>query len=129
VCTLPPLAQWQVASEPGLVIGEVEGDEALLFSCVPAATIRSDGVIVIVDGASHELRFFDVRGAFSGRIGRKGRGPGEFSSIAGMVRVAGDTLVVRDEVGAHHVDRSGSRHRALRGPDRTPRFPRRRNPR
>lgn len=45
----------------------------------------------------HEIRVFDGSGAFLGRIGREGEGPGEFIQITAVVEGPGDTLHVFDE--------------------------------
>jgi hypothetical protein len=92
--------EWRVTSLPDIVIGNVDGNDAYLLGSVVAATIRSDGVVVIADASANQLRFFNSNGTFLDSFGRSGRGPGEFSAIAGLVRTAGDTLVVWDEVAA-----------------------------
>jgi hypothetical protein len=46
------------------------------------------------DGQAVEVRAFDAAGTVIGAIGRKGQGPGEFNYVNGVIKVAGDTLVV-----------------------------------
>jgi hypothetical protein len=94
------LPRWQIAPEPDLTVGKVEGEPPYLFGSIGGAAVRSDGTLVVADVMASNVRFFDSRGQFLGQSGRKGRGPGEFSNIQQMLRIPGDTVVIWDEVGA-----------------------------
>lgn len=63
---------------------------------VRGATRLSDGRIVVANGGSRELRFFDRDGAYLSASGRQGQGPGEFVSLVILQRLAGDTLAAID---------------------------------
>jgi len=63
---------------------------------VRGATRLSDGRIVVANGGSRELRFFDRNGAYLSASGRQGRGPGEFVSLVVLQRLPGDTLAALD---------------------------------
>lgn len=55
-----------------------------------------DGRIVVANGGSSELRFFDGTGKFLSASGRQGNGPGEFASLSAIQRLAGDTIAALD---------------------------------
>jgi hypothetical protein len=92
--TAPPL--WTVAAEPRVDIGVLEGDEAYQLSQVVGAVRLSDGRIVVANGGSHELRYFDSTGTFLTSAGRKGSGPGEFEMLGSLFVEAGDTVAAYD---------------------------------
>lgn len=85
-----------VDSAPLVDIGdEAEGPHAL-FSGPVIPVLLSDGRIVVADGGSSELRFFDETGAWIRSIGRKGAGPGEFMSLGWLNVGLSDTLRAYD---------------------------------
>jgi hypothetical protein len=92
------LRRWEIGPEPSLEIGIREGDPAYLFSGIVGAATLSDGRLAVLEGrtASKELRFFSPDGTHQSTSGGGGEGPGEFRSPAELVRLPGDTLVVRD---------------------------------
>jgi hypothetical protein len=55
-----------------------------------------DGTIVLLNGATSELRFFDPAGHYLRGTGRKGSGPGEFQSPYQLLWYGRDTLMVQD---------------------------------
>lgn len=87
---------WAVAREPVLAIGALEGDEAYLFQRIWGATRLSDGRIAAVDTRAPNLRIYDPDGEHLHTFGRRGEGPGEFSSPVLMGTLPGDTLLVVD---------------------------------
>lgn len=87
---------WRVAAEPSLTIGAVDGDSVYLLSRVNGAARLSDGRIVVADGGSSQLRFFDSTGRFLTAAGRSGEGPGEFEFLNRVWRRPGDSLAVTD---------------------------------
>jgi hypothetical protein len=90
----PLLAEtWRVDAEPLLRIGEAEGAAEYLLSSVRAATRLPDGRLVVADGGSLELRWYDAEGRFLQRAGGPGGGPGEFSDMARVWR-EGDGVTV-----------------------------------
>lgn len=58
------------------------------------ATHLSNGTIVVND--HHQLKFFTSTGTFVRAVGRRGRGPGEFTQTQEVCRLRGDSLLVRD---------------------------------
>lgn len=88
---------WQLSSSPELVIGEVFTDNpAFEFSRVNGLTRLSNGGIVVLDGQTSQLRFFDAGGRHLFTRGGRGGGPGEFSYASRMMRLSGDTLLIED---------------------------------
>jgi hypothetical protein len=67
------------------------------LSDVGGAVRLTDGTIVVADGATRQLRYFDGRAQFLRAVGRAGQGPGEFQTLDMLTRLAGDTLVAGGE--------------------------------
>jgi len=61
-----------------LEIGELDGDEAYLFSRIASVAEDPLGRILVVDRGASEIRVFDPNGAFRFRVGGEGDGPEEF---------------------------------------------------
>jgi hypothetical protein len=98
---------WQLASEPRLSIGREEGDPEYLFNGIRGVLRLTDGRIVVADGGSSQIRFFDPSGVHIETVGRAGEGPGEFRFIGSMWRLAADSLVVTDLAGVTFMDSDG----------------------
>jgi len=77
-------------------IGVVSGAQELEFSDVTGALQLPDGRIVVADGGTNELRFFEAAGSFSQSAGHQGEGPGEFQRVDYLGLLGADTLVVYD---------------------------------
>ena len=92
----PPYPEWSLDATPDLRIGAVSGPPELQFTRVAYAGRMSDGALVVVDGGSNEVRWFDPAGAFLFQAGGQGEGPGEFSRIATGTLTPQDTLVLYD---------------------------------
>jgi len=75
--SLLPIALGQ---PPIATLGVMDGPEGQVFGSVTAATLVGDSLVVVVDGSANELRLFTLAGQFLGRVGREGRGPGEFKT-------------------------------------------------
>lgn len=69
---------WAVDTVPEYQIGEAGGDDSYLFTSIDGVQQSSDGRVVVLDGASCELRFFGADAVFLERQGGRGEGPGEF---------------------------------------------------
>lgn len=96
-----PLATWQVDSEPVLQIGGDGREGPTEFSNVVGVVRLRDGRIAVANAATHEIRLFDSSGRFLRALGRRGRGPGEFTSPGGMRRVADTLIGVDNQLVAH----------------------------
>jgi hypothetical protein len=88
---------WTLAEQPRLVIGQVEGEVPYLLSDVTGALRMDDGRIVIADGQSREVRFFDANGEFLKTVGGPGEGPFEFpQSLFSLERCGSDRIYAHD---------------------------------
>jgi len=87
---------WRLSEDPLLDIGVLEGDSAYQLFGVGSAVKLSDGRIVVANGGSHELRFYDSSGAHLLTVGREGGGPGEFGELMWVRALPGDTLLTYD---------------------------------
>jgi hypothetical protein len=74
-----PLAL-QVEPEPFFRVGLVDGPAPYVFSEIRGVVGLANREVLVVDGASGQLRVFDVDGVFQRSEGGRGRGPGEFES-------------------------------------------------
>ena len=117
--------QWTVSSTPLLEIGVTEGELPYELSRVTGATRLSDGGIVIGNGHTNELRFFDAGGAHVRTVGRSGGGPGEYEYMRKLMSCGPDSIAAFDLHWQLKVyDRSGKLSRETRlhqpGSERTP---------
>ena len=87
---------WPVTPAPLLRIGAEGGESGSQFHDIRGAIRLADGRMVVADGSTRELRFFDTGGDFLGSAGGRGGGPGEFESVDLLGRGAPDTLLVLD---------------------------------
>ncbi|MEQ9400970.1 MAG: hypothetical protein RJQ04_17515 [Longimicrobiales bacterium] len=71
--------------------------DAFTFFRVADAMRLADGGVVVLDGGTSEVRFFDASGAHRRTVGREGDGPGEFRRLSAVAPFGGDSLFVYDE--------------------------------
>jgi hypothetical protein len=88
-------AGWTVASEPELSVGVVEGDDVYQLFRIQGAAQLGDGTLVVVNGGTQELRFYDPAGRHVRTVGGRGAGPGEFQ-FPRLVAARPDSFVVSD---------------------------------
>lgn len=93
-----PDEAWRIEG-PILTIGSLDGPEPTQLHRVRAARRLPNGHVVIGDGGSTELRFFDANGQWIRSVGRAGDGPGEFRLISRFQVLPPDTLLVYDNAG------------------------------
>lgn len=87
--------QWVIDSIPTLVLGDEDREEEVFFGIRGLRSLPGGGVLVL-DGSSRELRFFDSTGHLYYRTGRKGEGPGEFDSPHLVRTLRSDSLLFWD---------------------------------
>lgn len=87
---------WRLSEDPVLTVGVDMGPEEYQFSDVSGILLFDDGSLVVADGGTREIRFFDSEGEFRNSTGGNGEGPGEFRSITGLGRFDGDSVWVYD---------------------------------
>jgi hypothetical protein len=85
-----------LAVEPDAQIGVVEGAPEYQLDRVQWLTRLTDGTIVVANGGTSEIRFYDAAGRHLRTSGRSGAGPGEYRAITYLRRLAGDTVLVYD---------------------------------
>jgi hypothetical protein len=107
---------WVVDTVPDLELGQVERAGPLLFADIRGIMALPDGGLVILDGSSGELRWFDASGEHVRTFGRKGQGPGQFLNPLLVPRFQADSLLVfdRQRRAFSWVAIDGSRERRLR---------------
>ena len=94
---------WTIDPEPVIVLGGDDGlnaaahDSAHLVWDVRGLARLADGRVALLSKAAHKIFLFEPSGGFSRSIGRKGRGPGDFSNPRHLQCLPGDTLVVWNE--------------------------------
>ncbi len=86
---------YRVPDQPRLVTGSVDELGSSLFGVTDALFLR-DGRILIADGGSRTLKFFDAQGGFLSSVGRPGDGPGEFRSIYRVAEFADGRIAALD---------------------------------
>lgn len=89
------VALWSVGANPLVDIGVLEGDEVYQLFGVGGVVRLEEGRIVVANGGTHELRFFDPDGRYLMSAGREGEGPGEFRGLE-RIAVVGDSVVAHD---------------------------------
>lgn len=92
----PDGQKWRLSDEPRLDIGVLDGDPAYQLFRVGSAVKLSDGRIVVANGGTRELRFYDPNGVHLLSVGREGGGPGEFGELMWVRALPGDTLLTYD---------------------------------
>jgi hypothetical protein len=93
------LESWTITWTDSVRIGRwglLEGDPEYSFGRIAGVVRFSDGRFAVGDAMSHSIRIFEPEGRFAGSFGRRGRGPGEFNGITGLLRIPGDSLVIVD---------------------------------
>ncbi|MBT8397482.1 MAG: hypothetical protein KJN92_10970, partial [Gemmatimonadetes bacterium] len=88
---------WALSEPPLLEIGVQEAEDPYQLHRVRGSALLADGRIVVLNGGSQELRFFDSGGRFLFSAGGRGEGPGEFRSPAGLRRAADGGVQVWDQ--------------------------------
>jgi len=90
-----PRNLWQIDPEPAVDIGVLEGEEVYQLFDVSDAGRFADGTLVVANGGSKELRFYDASGRFLFAAGGEGEGPGEFRGM-GNLAIVGDSVHAHD---------------------------------
>lgn len=77
-------------------VGALEGSENQILYRVAGGVKLSDGRVAILNGGDQQVAFFGPDGAFLGRQGGGGEGPGEYAWPVGIWATPGDTVLVWD---------------------------------
>lgn len=96
-----------VLGAPKFSIGSEDVEGPSLFGHVQSVAIDGDGRIYVLDVSDNSIRIFDSRGRFVDKVGRAGRGPGDFANPWGLVHDGRRGLFVADQVsGIAHFETS-----------------------
>lgn len=76
-------------------LGSLDGEHDA-FGRVMDATLDRAGRILVADDQSHQVVVFERNGRYVGRVGRRGRGPGELESPWRVATDASDSIFVWD---------------------------------
>ena len=93
----PAVSEWALAQDPRIAVGDVDGTDSMVFARVTDARLMASGELMVADGGASVLVVFDSAGVERIRLGRKGRGPGEFTGVMTLAGLAGDSIVVWDD--------------------------------
>ena len=106
-------ARWTVGARPLLEFGGADGTGPTEFTRITGLTRQRDGTIVVANGETRELRFFDSRGRFLRATTRRGGGPGELDYLTRMFAVDDTLQVVDGRIKAHVYAPNGKWIRSL----------------
>ena len=87
----------EVAEEPTLSLGALDGPEELLFGRIASVARDEEGNLVVADNGAGEIRIFGTGGGHLRSFGSRGEGPGEFQSLVGAWPVADGSIVAADQ--------------------------------
>lgn len=82
-----------IGLEPELVIGGDSSDPRSLFYRPSDVGVDADGRMYVLDAGNHRVQAFSREGNFVRSFGKRGQGPGEFTSGARLEVVGGRVLV------------------------------------
>ncbi|MDR9417352.1 6-bladed beta-propeller [Gracilimonas sp.] len=101
-----PVADEELPNEPSLELTEIARvsniNDEIFFTAFRKIMLTSDGHVILNDWRQQALLYFDGEGNFLEKIGREGRGPGEFADLRDLLLAPGDTI--------HTFDRNNARH-------------------
>lgn len=93
--------------------GAADATAANAFGTISGLAFARDGRLVVADGALHQIRVFAANGAPAFTFGRRGAGPGDFTSPCCLTIDAAGVLWVKDEGNARYVAYRLERARAV----------------
>lgn len=89
-------ADWQLDPTPVLAVGDTEDSDSAMFGKVSDVRLLPTGALAVADAGASAVLLFDSTGAPLGKLGRKGRGPGEFAGQISLARLSDDAVAVWD---------------------------------
>lgn len=91
-----PEDAWRLSAEPVVTIGVADGPAEYTFYELRSALRLATGEIVVANGGTNELRFYDTTGTFVRAVGGEGSGPGEYRRLWGVWMLGTDSLLAND---------------------------------
>lgn len=86
----------ELAPEPHLRIGTIDGGEETQFTAIASVERLADGRLLVAEAGRQRVRLFSAEGSFLRWIGGVGDGPGEYAVAGAAGILAGDTVWVYD---------------------------------
>ena len=86
----------EVAEEPTLSLGALDGPEEFLFGRIASVARDDEGNLVVADNGAGEIRIFGTGGGHLRSFGGRGEGPGEFQALVGAWPSTGGRIVAAD---------------------------------
>ena len=98
IVTSPPgdAVYGELALEPTLSFGILDGPEEFMFDGVVTVVRDADGNFIVADNGAGEVRVFDPGGNHLRSFGSRGEGPGEFQALVGAWPRADGSIVTAD---------------------------------
>lgn len=93
--SLDSAERWELSVDPTVSIGSGADPELALYRVTDLAPLTTGGVVVAMNAPARAV-VLDQRGRLVSTLGRAGEGPGEFSSVASVVPIPGDSIAVWD---------------------------------
>lgn len=87
---------WTLAPDPEIRIGTADGDPAYQLDQVTGAVRLSTGDVVVANGGTNELRWYDSGGTYRFARGGAGTGPGQYRSLRTLLVLGGDSVLAED---------------------------------
>ena len=81
---------------PEITIGMLDGPEEYLFGRIWSLAVNDDATVYVLDRLEQHVRVFDSLGVHLETLGRRGEGPGEFTSPEAIAVLPDGRLAVRD---------------------------------
>lgn len=107
------VAKWRADPHPLLDLGGANDTGATQFTHIRGVMRLKDGTIIVADGGSSELRYFDRMGRHWKNASRRGSGPGEVRGFDAAYAID-DTVYAFDEYGPLNVyDHAGQFLRSI----------------
>lgn len=86
------LAGFPVVLGPGMVVGESEG-----LGIPLDLAVAGDGSVYVVDWPNRSVLHYDLAGRLLWKVGRRGRGPGEFEAPTRVTVLSDSSIAVYDQ--------------------------------
>jgi hypothetical protein len=87
---------WALETAPVFGVGDATDTDSAMFARVTDARELESGAVAVADGGASVVHVFEPSGAYLVRLGRRGRGPGEFTGALSLAALGADSVAVWD---------------------------------
>lgn len=87
---------WTLAPDPEVRIGSAGGEAPYQLYQVTGAVRLSTGDVVVANGGTNELRWYDSDGTYRFSRGGTGNGPGQYRGLRTLLVLGGDSVLAGD---------------------------------